>query len=764
MRGFARLEARFFETLVARARALTRQFLSARFDNGEGLPLAERQVELVARVVALLATIFVFAVSFWEIGAPFGAGHYAAATAVTTGGENMLRFGTIGAVPRYLPGPPESTDYYCHHPWGTFWTAALFVGVFGHHDFVCRLPAALMTSAIPLLLFRTGRALWGPIAGALAAAAYVVTPITLAYANFFALEVPTMFAMALTTYAYVRFSQAPQKRFAVLTLVGMVLAASFDWTGFVFDALVLGGLFVRGFVLRRFVAGAFDFVRFATLWASAVCLVALLAVFFVAKFASLDQLGQLVAQGQARASGSALPLEQVLESRRYWILLAFTPLAIGLGKVAAPILVARAVLYRRETELFAVAVLVTAILQYVGFKQGADIHFFWPHYFALYFAYAVGALAASAEEIGRSLLARFEKERHRAKLVFGVLGAGLVVALAMLPDALRALVWARKSGGRFNEKGLIIHPDLDKAAVFTELARTLPPDASLDVDQSMKPSYWMDFTLERMVTITSLPRALHGASTHFALDARFTPSATLRTFVRNNAIRAYGPYFVADTTAPHEPVVGFSTPRREPSFLERLFVSSNHALYDVAPDPLWTWELREHFGVQPNPLPGGSPASAEQLRIAQNLAVASGDSALSARRRDELLRGLDRKMARQYSNGVRLLGVRYEHGASDVLSVYFDTPGPLAGDPSFVITASVEAAPRTSLVPHDELPWNVGMPFSIPTSLWRPGFVYSSITELMRRPGRERYVGSWQGQGAPVPSGGARDTTLLVLE
>ena len=45
---------------------------------------------------------------------------------------------------------------------------------------------------------------------------------------------------------------------------------------------------------------------------------------------------RFVAQGQARASGSALPLEQVLESRRYWILLAFTPIAIGLGKVAAP--------------------------------------------------------------------------------------------------------------------------------------------------------------------------------------------------------------------------------------------------------------------------------------------------------------------------------------------------------------------------------------------------------------------------------------------
>jgi hypothetical protein len=274
----------------------------------------------------------------------------------------------------------------------------------------------------------------------------------------------------------------------------------------------------------------------------------------------------------------------------------------------------------------------------------------------------------------------------------------------------------------------------------------------------------MDFTLERKVTVTSFPRSLQGGSTHFALDSRFTPSATLRALVRHHAVSAYGPYLVADTTAPEEPIVGFSTPRREPNFLERIFVSSNHALYDVAPDPFWTWELREHLEVEPNPVPGGAPTGGEVLRIAHNAAVASGDSALAQRRRDELFAGVDRKMAREYSGGVRLLGVRCESGASDVLSVYFEASGPLAGDPAFVIVSNVEAAPRYSLVPPDELAWNVGMPFSIPTSLWRPGFVYSTVTELMRRPGRERYSGSWVGQGAPVPAGGARETTLAVLE
>ena len=56
------------------------------------------------------------------------------------------------------------------------------------------------------------------------------------------------------------------------------------------------------------------------------------------------------------------------------------------------------------------------------------------------------------------------------------------------------------------------------------------------------------------------------------------------------------------------------------------------------------------------------------------------------------------------------------------------------------------------------------MPFALPTSFWRPGFVYESVTELMRRPGRERYVGAFHGSGAPVPVTGERETTLLVLD
>jgi hypothetical protein len=302
--------------------------------------------------------------------------------------------------------------------------------------------------------------------------------------------------------------------------------------------------------------------------------------------------------------------------------------------------------------------------------------------------------------------------------------------------------------------------------VFTELGKTLPEDASLDVDPSMKPSYWMDFTLMRPVNVTSFPGTRGGqAGTHFAFDSRFSAKRTLLSSAREHAVSAYGPYFIVDLEAPEkQPIRGFALRRREPTFFERLLVQSSHALYEVRPDPWWTWELREHLGELPNPLPSGNPRTSSELRIAHNVAASLGDRELATRRRRDLLRGVAGGSAREFSQGVRLLGVRFEHGASDVLTVYFEAAAPMASDVGFVITSEVEKAPRWSLVPADELVWNVGMPFSLPTSLWRAGYLYESVTEIMRRPGRERYVGWFDGPGAPTPTSGPRETTLLVLE
>src|SRR5262249_50625912 len=157
---------------------------------------------------------------------------------------------------------------------------------------------------------------------------------------------------------------------------GMGYAAAVDWPGFVFDGLVLAALFLRGFVLRRlFPPLAFE--RFAMLWASAVSLCSAVFLFHVIAILKLDHVTELLRQQEFRSAGSDSPLSEVLAARSYWIALAFTPLAIVLGKLGALALVTRLVVLRRDLELFPLAVLATATFQYLYFKQGADIHFFW---------------------------------------------------------------------------------------------------------------------------------------------------------------------------------------------------------------------------------------------------------------------------------------------------------------------------------------------------------------------------------------------------
>jgi len=260
-----------------------------------------------------------------------------------------------------------------------------------------------------------------------------------------------------------------------------------------------------------------------------------------------------------------------------------------------------------------------------------------------------------------------------------------------------------------------------------------------------------------------IPRARSYGVTMFAVDARFEQRAAVESVTRDFAVRAYGPFLIADVDAPHEPLRGFALVRRQPTLLQRWFVASTHDAFDVVPDPLWTWELRTHFRQLPNPEPTSTTHDAEGLRILHNVALSRGDLAEATRLETELLRGLDVSVRRSYTDGVELLGLKLERRASTLLTLYFTTSAALPTDVPFTVTSHVEAPPRHSLVPKDALAWDVGMPFVIPTSLWRPGFIYSSVTEITRRPGRERYDGAFRGPLAPTQLT-PTDAPLLVLD
>jgi 4-amino-4-deoxy-L-arabinose transferase-like glycosyltransferase len=732
-----------------------------------------RLSEWAAPALAVAASLWFGLAAAWELFGPFGAGHVASSTAIGISADNMLRWGIATPVTEYTLGAPVAEQVYCHHPWGIFWVTTLFSKIFGHRDFVCRLAPVLWSAATPPLLYAIGRRAWSPAAGAIAALTFAVLPISLAFANFNALEVPVIFGILLATWGYLELSRTWRARWLWVSLAGILFATNSDWPGFVFVATVLGGLALRVGFFRRYV-GRLDVGTFFRWWLLAAGISTLVGLGYVAAFSELGKLNDFLQSGEFRAIGSELPLSRVLAARKDWIYLSFTSLGIALGVLALPFVLARLVL-GREPELFVVAVFVTASVQYVVFKQGADIHVFWPQYFAAYLALALGSLT---DVLGGLLTGAFAWLRGRGarwgrffaaeRAPLSAFGLVALVTLSILPDGARALGYARGTGLRFDERGYLIHQDIDKTVLVKWLMQQLPETKVLRVDPSMKNSWSLSWAAARPVIDTPPPVAGRAARFPYVLDSRFVGPELLRAVASSFAVRAVGPYWVvknADAAAPFE---AFRLARREPGFFEWYFLQGTDPVYAIEPDAFSTWELRAQFGQLPNPPPKGPARDLDELRVLHNFAIESGDAESARKRLAEITGKLKTKIARDLPDGVRLLGYRLDDGVAPLLTLFFLASGPTPRDAGFMVQSVVDAPARLSWTPVPERQRAVGMPFDFPSTLWRPGWVYVSKSEIRKRPGRERFYGYFRSRpitGQPTAPEGAREAVeLFTLE
>ena len=430
----------------------------------------------VGRAVAWLAVAIAFVVAFVGIGGPFPDGHYASTSVIGTAAYNMQRWHTWLPVEVYVDHPPPPSTYYMHHPLGMFWVIAFLCRVFGLHDWVLRLPPLFYVTLTTWLLAKIGRELWGELAGGLSALAYVALPITLGYANYHDLEQPVMFGTALATWGYVRYVRTWRERYAVASVLGFFWALNQDWAAYIWGAAFLGGLFVYLFLIPPRRRAELRDRPAARYWAFMCVAAAVALAGEIAVLAASTRISDVLTSYLLRTAGADTPLHTVLEARRYRIELMFTALAIGLGKLAVPVIVFRAWRHRNHLELLALPLLFCAVVQYVVFKQGADIHIFWPHYFASYFALAIGALVASAGDLLRWVARRLEgPASDRLARWAGWIAAGLVglPVLFVLKDGLSLVRLARETGGRFAEVHL--DTDLDKEAVLRWFLARMPP-------------------------------------------------------------------------------------------------------------------------------------------------------------------------------------------------------------------------------------------------------------------------------------------------
>jgi hypothetical protein len=278
----------------------------------------------------------------------------------------------------------------------------------------------------------------------------------------------------------------------------------------------------------------------------------------------------------------------------------------------------------------------------------------------------------------------------------------------------------------------------------------------------MRQSLWVDWSLERPVlTVNHLPTGRGSArDRYYVADLRFMSAEEQEALAKSYSLTAIGPFLALDRESAPGQLNGFSIAREAPGAFASYWVSGSHDLRSVVPDPFMTWELKDRFGLSPNPPPTIEPETPEQLRVMHNIAVSSGDSAAAAKLLEALLAGADTTHAVDFDDGDSLLGIRLERGASLVLSVYFRAAAPDPSEPVLTLRSLVERAPAASLVARDEVLAEVGMPFAIPARRWKAGYVYASITEVIGRIGAERWYGTFRAAHA---AGGSESPVFDLL-
>ena len=732
----------------------------------------------MAFAAAVAACVFYALVSLWEVGTPLVGGHFAAPAWTAISGENLNRWKVFAFVPHYVTVAPTIPYYYTHHPYGLVVTSAFFDAIFGHQWLTTRLPAAIFSILSPVLVYRIGRTIWpGVVPAAVATVAFVSVPIDLAYCNTFNLEVPTIFSGLLFTWGTVRHWKTWKRRYLLAATVGALGAAQFDWVGSVIVGSVVGFAFVRAYVLPRRWFGRLNDREHARWFAFAVSVTVGTVLLYLVLFAKADRLGDLLNSYNQRSEGTALPVKIVFGERRLmWIFWMITP--VGLIAMCVGLVASLERFFRRGDPYawMMPAWMIAANFQYFAFKQAADVHIFWPHYYGPCVALGCGAFASSLLIFGEYVSSRISPLRVRPLIAVRLVTAGVFAVLILLPVAALArvgvpmLTQSRDTGGRFDDGGRHIDNDRDKS-VFVEWAqRDMPAAQTLALVGNFGDAGGnVEFAAHRPVTVVNLPLQpvpLDSTERIAIIDARRVGPSELKVVAQNFGATIVGPFWKVDRAGGKKPLVAMRYDEHQPHGLEWLYGPGTDLVRKIGPneDPFATWEWNHHFGL-PTDSPHIAPLTLEDVRIAHNIALARGDMAAAKAMRTKLEASFAGTLHLDYSGDIHLLGMTVDKGAAVVFSLYWEAGPkfvPFEGD--YLVRSKVDAPPALWPSAIDYFEKEVAPFCPLRPSLYRPGFIYTQRFLAMRRVGKERFYGFFAGGPTkPALPSGAESVDLVTL-
>ncbi len=706
------------------------------------------RTERVCNALATLGCIW-FAFTAWlGVGAVPHGGHIGAGSAaIAMAAEASIRWHTVYPLyDWYVRVDPMPQSAYCHHPFGSFWVTRILLGIFGHRDFVPNLPAAIMSSLTPPLLYKIARQAWGPIAGVGAVAGFVLLPITVGFSVFHNLEVMTMFGGVLFFFGHTRYQKSGRSRDLVLSLLGALITTSGDWVGYLIMAPLLAVALFRAWILPSWATPVLKTARYHRWWALSVTVAVGTLLLWVALFKHVDKLADWLASAESRGGGAGdvHTLEKTLEARASWIDFSFTPLAILLGKLAVPIAVVRWLVRRTDEEMYSLAMLFAASVQYLAFRQGAEVHIFWPQYFGAYYAFAFAQLVATAEEGVRWTWTRIDAPRAAAGARIAAFVTLGVPTLLIGPDAVRSLKIWRETGGRYDDKGTLIRSHVDMLAVVAQVIKpNIHNEEHIGVHSSANWGWEHQWVLAAQADNADAPSGSHP---FWVARASGLGGDRIKALASSQHIRIYGDTIVVATGDREQPVDAYSLHETEPNILQRMFTNDNEPVRTITnePDAFRTWEWRVHL-EQPAAQPTAQPADIDELRIAHNVAVTNGDADLAERLRERLVAQLDRQAETHFDGGAELIGVLVTSGVQRRLRVFIEATGPTKGDAYFQIRSHVVMKSPTSLIGADPTDREMAYPPPLSMKLWRKGFIYAIDCVMNHRIGLEAYYGNWAG-------------------
>jgi hypothetical protein len=731
---------------------------------------SDSPIERMAKALALVACVFFALVAAWEVGAPPEAGHWAGPAAYAIGGENMIRYRTFAAILDYIQQAPVPALYYCHHPHGVFVLEALAHLAFGHHAATFRLPAIVCSALSAPLVYKLAEAIWkDAVAAAVATIAFVFVPVDLAFACFSNLEVPTIFFGLLFSWATVRLWETWRTRYLLLSIVGAFGAANCDWIGIVFVGAVAGLSFLRIYVLPRRFRRRIDERGHALWFAYATVAAAGSLVLYIALFTKWGHIGDLLGAYESRSTGADQTMKEVFGQRRHmWFAWMVTPLGAGIVAGALPLSVFR--LRRGPGEMIPLAWTFMATFQYMLFKQGADIHIFWPHYYGVCVALGAATITTTLLDVRRWLVARAPPPvRMPLSLSTGAIIAVAVATplLVLARMAVPLMRQGRLSEGRFDHAGAFVETEAD-VSQFTEWAAVgLLPGDILARSSSFLQGFNITYAAHRTVDpVGSDPgaRSPEAPDRIEVVDARRAPVAELKTVATKYGVLAAGPFWRVDRAAG----AGFRSLRyveHQPGPLEWYFITGNDLVRTIGPDEdQWAaWEWSDHLGLDAAS-PSAAPGTFEELRVAHNVAIAHGDTARAAELRARVLAFMHDRLGVEYTADVHLLGMDRQDGPVRLLTLLWEAGEAYKPvEATFAVKCKVTAPPRIWPNDVDYFEKEMAGPMVMGPRIWKPGYLYTQRVIILHRIGTETCEGLFDSLQIQPTTGPAR-LRLLTLD